>query len=271
MFKNGYIPWNKGINKNNDARMKNAGEKSGKSRKGKRRGKNLKISEKLKGNQHFKGKHHTKESKEKIRITIKNKWMNNKEYIENHKDGSIKQSLTLRKTLEEHPEIIENLTKSHKGKPSWNSGKVDIYSDETIERISNATKEQWKNKEYRKFMEEKILPNARHKQASRISSIEIMIANELRRRNINFIQQVMILNRYKVDFLIEDCIIIEADGDYWHNLPNIKEKDNKRDVILDAERFIIFRFWEHEIRKDVSKCVDKIVEKFPHLNNQKIL
>lgn len=233
--------------------------------------KNPKISEKLKGNQHFRGKHQTEESKEKIRIAIKNKWMNDKEYINNHKDGSVKQSLTLRKTLEEHPEIIENLTKSHKEKPSWNSGKVGIYSNNTIEKISDAAKEQWKNKDYRKFMEEKILPKARYKQAARISSIEIIIAKELQKRNIEFLQQVMILNRYKVDFLIEDCIIIEADGDYWHNLPNIKEKDNKRDVILNAERFIIFRFWEHEIRKNVSKCVDKIVEKFPHLNNQNIL
>ncbi len=233
--------------------------------------KNLKISEALKGNQHFKNKYHTKESKEKIRIAIKNKWMNDKEYIQNHKDGSIKQSETLKKTLKEHPEIIEKLTKSHEGHPSWNSGKVDIYSQETIEKISNATKEQWKNKEYRKFMEEIILPKARHKQVARISSIEIMIANELKKRNIEFIQQIMILNKYKIDFLIEDFIVVEADGDYWHCLPNIKIKDDKRDAILKEKGFELFRFWEHEIRKDVSKCVDKIVEKFPQLNSQNIL
>lgn len=98
--------------------------------------------------------------------------------------------------------------------------------------------------------------------ARKKTSIELKLENEFKKRDIEFTQQVVILNKYRVDFLIEDFIIIEADGDYWHNLPYIKEKDKKRDKVMIENGFTIFRFWEHEINDDVSKCVDKIIEKY---------
>ena len=68
-----------------------------------------------------------------------------------------------------------------------------------------------------------------------------------------------VLERFKVDFLINDDIIVECDGDYWHNLSNIKEKDKIRDKILTENGYKVFRFWEHEINDNVSNCINRII------------
>lgn len=149
---------------------------------------------------------------------------------EAYKNKGIKQSATMKKLWEENPKYRE-------------------------ENITNQ-KNRWKNDESFRKRQLKILRKSRKNP----SSIEKMFAKELENQNISYIPQMIILNRYIVDFLVEDNICIECDGDFWHNLPNIQKKDKIRDETLKSNGYVIFRFWQHEIIDDVSNCVNKIKE-----------
>ena len=81
----------------------------------------------------------------------------------------------------------------------------------------------------------------------------------------------IIFNKYKV--------IVFVDGDFWHGYrwaekkPTIKanreywikkiERNMERDVentnLLSSKGFTVLRFWEHEIKKDLPRCVDTII------------
>lgn len=94
------------------------------------------------------------------------------------------------------------------------------------------------------------------------SSIEKKMADELSRRRIEFIEQYNIDNKFVADFYLPNHnLIIECDGDYWHNLAEVKERDERKNRYYDDNGFSYVRFWEHEINKDVSACVDVIIDK----------
>lgn len=93
------------------------------------------------------------------------------------------------------------------------------------------------------------------------TSIEIKMESELTRRGIVFKKQHPIWQARTVpDFFIEPNICIYCDGDYWHNLPDIKSKDERQNFSLNFLGYKIYRFWEHEINSSIKKCVDSIKE-----------
>jgi glycosyltransferase involved in cell wall biosynthesis len=65
---------------------------------------------------------------------------------------------------------------------------------------------------------------------------------------------------YQCDLFIEPNIIIECDGDYFHNYPNGKEIDRIRTKELNDQGYKLIRFWEHEIKEDINLCKKKILE-----------
>jgi very-short-patch-repair endonuclease len=91
------------------------------------------------------------------------------------------------------------------------------------------------------------------------TTIEILMRNELERRNIPFRANVQINQRCNADIFIEPNIVVECDGDYWHNLERVKEKDKRRDKILKDSGFVVYRFWGHEIEEDISNCVEQFL------------
>lgn len=87
---------------------------------------------------------------------------------------------------------------------------------------------------------------------SRISSIEATVAIELERRRLLYDAQVRV-GKFVSDFIVGDTII-EVDGDYWHNLPEAKERDPRKDAFYEANGFHVIRIWEHEVNaSDFSK------------------
>lgn len=91
------------------------------------------------------------------------------------------------------------------------------------------------------------------------TSIEKAIFAELISRNIIFEKHWKIkIAATEIDAFIQPNICIYTDGDYWHNLPNYIERDTKQNKILLENGYKVFRFWEHEIKKDVKACVDQI-------------
>jgi very-short-patch-repair endonuclease len=92
------------------------------------------------------------------------------------------------------------------------------------------------------------------------TSIEIAMEKILIKNNVSYIKQFPIENIAVVDFLLPGKIIIQCDGDYWHNLPGKKNKDLNQDIILGFKGYKICRFTETEIKKDINKCIQKILD-----------
>lgn len=92
-------------------------------------------------------------------------------------------------------------TRRKNGTPSWNSGKIGVYSKETIEKIRIATLNNLANCTYKKTKPEMIMEE---------------ILNNL---NLSY-QYSFILEKRQYDFLLPQYkLIIECDGDYWHVNP----------------------------------------------------
>ena len=92
------------------------------------------------------------------------------------------------------------------------------------------------------------------------TSIEIALFSELASRNIPFEKHKSVLGRTQPDAFIEPNICVYADGDYWHNRPEVKEKDERINEVLPQAGFKVLRYTETEINENVEGVVDEIEE-----------
>ncbi len=105
--------------------------------------------------------------------------------------------------------------------------------------------------------------NARN---NRPTTIEQLLADELERRDLAYESQYPITG-WVLDFAFPSHrLAVEADGDYWHSLENVIEKDARKDADLIQQGWAIIHLAEHDIRKSPSDCVDQIVA---HLSTQR--
>lgn len=107
------------------------------------------------------------------------------------------------------------------------------------------------------------------------TKIEKIMEEELKRRDIDFVTHYSILNICQPDIVLPEYkLAIQCDGDWWHanteiykhrSLSKIQKNNIKRDrcqdSLLRANGWHVMRFWESEIKENVSGCGDKI-EKF---------
>lgn len=127
----------------------------------------------------------------------------------------------------------------------------------------------------------------RHKVMSHIRSSntkpEIMLRKALWHRGIRYRKNYKGLPG-KPDIVITRCkIAIFVDGDFWHGknmdvidnqiqsnrsywLPKIrrnKERDAEVNDALTEQGWIVLRFWESDIKKQLESCIAKILEYVP--------
>lgn len=88
--------------------------------------------------------------------------------------------------------------------------------------------------------------------------IEKAIQKELTKRGIFFQKQISLIGKYQADILINN-LVVECDGDYWHNYPDGLEKDRVRDKDLIEAGYQVLRFWGNEIKSDAQGCVDQVI------------
>lgn len=106
----------------------------------------------------------------------------------------------------------------------------------------------------------------RHRQARLLrrlpmknTSIEILLQEEFNNRQFRFEMHKSMFGRYQPDFTFPDSrLIVQADGDYWHNRPKDVERDNHFDSIAKKNGWSVLRFWEHDINQNLVQCVDKV-------------
>ena len=144
---------------------------------------------------------------------------------------------------------IEKMKKSHKGQIAWNKD-LTKETDDRVRRVSTVLIEG--------HASGRIKTHPTNKWSN--TSIEIAIENELKKVSLKYEKQKHIKGVGFVDFFLPGFdLIIECDGDYWHNLEGRQERDVKRDFGSEfLHQYKTVRFWEHEINESPEKCMRKI-------------
>ena len=120
-------------------------------------------------------------------------------------------------------------------------------SEETKRKISLKLKGIPKSEEYKRKRLLQIVP-------TKDTKIERLFQQKLEERGIPYQKHAILLNKYQVDLLLDKNIVIECDGDYWHNYPFGLEEDKIKDEKLRNAGFRVIRFWENEIKNDLDRC-----------------
>ena len=181
-------------------------------------------------------------------------------------------------------ETKNKISKSLKGKCGLRGNKNPMFgkvphnkgtflTEELKMEMSKKAKEKWKNtnpeeKEKRlkqlKEVRENFLKTKKETKQERI------VREILERKEINFEPQKEI-GCYLCDFIINNKIVLEIQGDYWHANPffynkneldliqkkNIKRDENKK-IFLEKLGYSVFYFWERDILKNVKKIEEKL-------------
>ena len=190
-----------------------------------------------KGNKYNLGKHHSKETKQKI--SLGNKWKHNKKLSEEHKKKISLSLIGNTRTLGYKPSEItkRKISLAHKGK------KRPPFSEEHKKKLSIARI--------------KYMTSGKHK--FKDTSIEIIMENELKRKNIYYEKQVPLCKVCIADFYLPQYrIVIFCDGTYWHSREINQGRDIAQDTVLTFNGFNVYRFTEVEIKKSVKKCIRDI-------------
>lgn len=121
------------------------------------------------------------------------------------------------------------ISESKKGKKAWNKGK----------KMSVNQKEK---------LRECAMKRLTTQQSEKPTGIEIKLYKELKARHLLFETQKLINKRFLVDAYITKLnLVIEADGDYWHNLDRVKKKDKAENAYLAKCGYDMIRLSEEEI------------------------
>ena len=185
---------------------------------------------------HFFGKNHTEENKELNRQVNLGKKCS-KETIEKRRLKMLGHKVS--------KETRQKISDANKGKNNGMYGKQNKWGHHT-ETTKQILKEQRKTK---------ILP-------VKDTTIEIKLQDFLKELNIEFEthKYMKIEHGYQCDIFVSSLnLVIEADGDYWHNYPHGKELDHIRTKELKEAGYQVLRLCECDIRKiDVDKFEEKL-------------
>ena len=89
------------------------------------------------------------------------------------------------------------------------------------------------------------------------TSIERAIKSVLDYLNITYEEQY-IVSGFIADFYLPDYnLIIECDGDYWHNRPEQIIKDKRKNAVYKRFGYSLLRLWEHDIKQDALGLITK--------------
>lgn len=95
---------------------------------------------------------------------------------------------------------------------------------------------------------------------------ESLLYAELEQRRIPFMKQQPIDGLYVVDALIPGArIVIECDGDYWHSLPDMQKRDERKNKYLKARRYHVLHFSESELKNNIAVCVDTVEDEWDRI------
>jgi len=109
---------------------------------------------------------------------------------------------------------------------------------------------------------------------SRETKIERIMKEALDNNDINYVYQPSIFG--KPDFLVPPNIAVFCDSAFWHGrnwrkLKNTlregywqehilanRKRDSLVNRILRKKGYVVLRFWDHDIQKNMEKCITRI-------------
>ncbi len=190
----------------------------------------------------------SKEHKDKISLANKGKHQS-----EEHKKRMVETR------MKNGSYVVSEETKRKIGLNGFHYGMLGKHhSEETIKKIKITDS----RLEYKKL--------ARERRAKQIlpvkdTSIEIKIQNYLKILGIDFFTHRYIKeieHAYQCDILIPSKnLVIECDGNYWHNYPIGNETDIMRNIELRKAGYSVLRFWENDIRvMEIEDLKNKLIQ-----------
>jgi very-short-patch-repair endonuclease len=169
-----------------------------------------------------------------------------------------------KETLQKHAKVKDGYgrfcSQSCAGKHTYHNG---------LGKILNAGLEDWrKTDEAKEFMRAHGTRTVTLYNRDKRTGIEIKMTDELERREIEYIEQYNLGNKFALDFFLPEYdIVIECDGDYWHRRSDVAKRDKRKNAYIKACGFPLFRFWEHEINEDVEACVDIVMSEINEIDD----
>lgn len=154
-------------------------------------------------------------------------------------------------------EARENISKSCKGRSTWNKGMKGVFhhSEETKRKISETEKGRIPWNKGKKLSKETIYKMSISRQKfyrENPTDIEVKVAEQLEKYKIKYIYQKPICKgHFIIDFYLPEYqLVIECNGDYWHNRQERKFRDKEFESYVKSKGKDILWLWEHEINDD---------------------
>jgi len=147
------------------------------------------------------------------------------------------------------PSVRKKISESHKGiRPS-----VETRAKQSQARIEYFND----NPEAREHLREIRLSQS---MPQRNTSIEVALQNALTNLGIDFVTHHPLLGICKPDIIIRGKIVVQADGDYWHSIPEVRKRDSRQDEALRKAGYIILRFSGTQIKEDAQACAFQVLQ-----------
>jgi len=163
------------------------------------------------------------------------------------------------KMSDKHKKILSERMKQHN--PMKNKSSIIKMQETKKKKYPNGIKQQHSKERRRKasiYMKNGGAVKARKANANSITSIEkkmMVILNDL---GLDY-EYNKIIDNHAVDFFIRQYnLIIECDGDYWHNYPIGLPKDKEQTKNYKGNGYKILRFWEREINGNQLSIINSI-------------
>jgi len=210
---------------------------------------------------------HTEETKRKISKANKGKIRTRKMKLkmsENHADQSGKNNPMYGKKLSKETKL--KLSKASSGKNNGMFGRKQ--SKKTKRKISqrltgnkNFLGKTHSEETKRKMSKSAIKRLMRDKPSLYMNTLpELLLKIILNKHQIKYVHQYNTKCDHLADFYLPSYnLIIEVDGDYWHNLKNIKTRDKRNNKAMKNLGYNVLRLKEKEIKKYPNKCIMKII------------
>lgn len=127
-------------------------------------------------------------------------------------------------------------------------------SEATKEKISKFSKPFHNTLEQKEFMRQVRLKTICPKKDT---SIELKLQGELSSRGIDYTKHIPVIGQPDIAFP-DKKLAIFCNGDYWHNRPEVKERDLKVNEKLRNDGWLVLRYTEYEINSNVGGIVNEI-------------
>lgn len=185
-----------------------------------------------------------------------------------------------KKTSEGRKRYYANMTKEERAEAVKNWAHKNV-TEETRQKLSNSLKGQKRSKESCKNISNGLksvwallTPEQRRERSKNWSkagfkassaktnnnTIEIAVAKVLSDANELYEQQKEMFG-YFVDFYLpKRNMVIEVNGEYWHNLPERKERDANLQYLCELNDIKIVFVWESEIRINPKNALKKAIK-----------